>query len=65
MAYSALQTAEKMAAPAIVIALVEIAKAIAKARGIELPGDVMYQIGLGGYAVWRGLINWIKNRRKR
>lgn len=65
MAYKFSTTVTKTAAPAaIIIAGSNLVQTIAQAAGIELSGENSYIIVTSVYSLFRGLLNFIKNRRK-
>ena len=66
MQYKPTTTIAKTATPAaVIIAGAELIQAGAKAAGMEIGGETSYIIMTGVYSFFRGLINYIKNRRKR
>lgn len=66
MAYSVGTTIAKTATPAaVVIAGSNLIQIGARAVGVELGDETSYVITTAIYSFFRGLRNWIKNRRKR
>lgn len=64
MAYNPGTTAKKTALPLIVVALVECAAAALPVAGVSIDKAVLYQIGIAGYSVIVGAVNFFKNRRR-
>lgn len=66
MQYKPATTIAKAATPAaVIIAGSNLLRAGAKAAGMEIDGETSYIIITGVYSFFRGLINYIKNRRNR
>lgn len=62
--YSFAKSAGKTVSPLVVLLIINAAKAALKQAGIDMQDDELYKIGLLGYAGYRALVNWIKNRKK-
>lgn len=66
MEYKPTITLAKTATPAaVVIAGSNLLQIGARAVGVELGEETSYIISTTVYSLFRGLRNWIKNRRKR
>lgn len=66
MAYKFSTTVTKTAAPAaVIIAGSNLVQTIGRAAGVELGEENSYIIITAVYSLFRGLLNFVKNRRKR
>jgi hypothetical protein len=63
--YSVKKTAEKTAPPIIAGLSAEIAYFACQRAGLDIPKDQLYQLSTVLLTAYYGLINWIKNRKKR
>ncbi len=66
MAYRFSTTVTKTASPAaVIIAGSNLIQTIAQAAGIEISGETSYVVITSIYSLFKGLQNYLKNRRKR
>lgn len=63
--YSALKSVKKAAAPLGVVIAGIVLSGAAKKAGVNLSAEVSLAACMAAYGFWRGLRNWIKNRRRR
>lgn len=64
MDYQKRKTALKVAAPALIVPISAAVEFIGNQAGIDLSEGRSYEISIGIFAIVKGFINWIKNRRR-
>jgi hypothetical protein len=66
MAYQKRITAAKaIEAPAIIIGVSKLINIVLKNQGIDIDENIIYPIVISCYGTAQGLINYIKNRKRR
>jgi hypothetical protein len=63
--YKVSKTIAKAAPPLVLIVLIQALKAALSATNTQLSDDILYGAALAIYGGYIGLVNWIKNHKKK